>query len=240
MSTIEVSDYTVVAEARGQRVLWFRRFGSYQGEWLLFSRDDEHYFIYKDWYGSCSGCDSFEAEFGWGEKQYRLDDAKIVSFIAAYHPFLKTTHAAALGLAEKGSLLAVLPRNTREWRDIDDDNVGRQLSLIVKGDQGVISAPEILELDNQEIRREAIERFGAERFVTELDPVLIDADGDNFLYRAKDWSISNEPYVFLYVKDPSTERRYVIRVAPGMETVQAARASTFRMTAEQFVLAQET
>lgn len=240
MSTIAVEDYTVVAEARGQRVLWFRRFGSYQGEWLLFARDDEHYFIYKDWYGSCSGCDSLEAEFGWGEKRFALDDAKLVSFVAAYHPFLRMTHSSALRLARSGNILQVLPRNRREWRDIDNDAVGRQLTLIVKDDQGVITAPEILELDNQETRREAIERFGAEQFVAQLDPVVLDAEGDNFLYQAKDWSIGNEPFVFLYVKDPSTERRYVIRVAPDMQTVQAARASTFGMTAKQFVLAQET
>ena len=55
--------YQEAIEAAGVKVLAFESFGSYQGDW--FAKVDGGYV----WgtYGSCTGCDAFEAEFGWGD-----------------------------------------------------------------------------------------------------------------------------------------------------------------------------
>jgi hypothetical protein len=237
------AEYTMVAEARGQRVLWFRRFGSYQGEWLLMSRDDERYYLYKDWYGSCSGCDAIEGTFSWGD--IADDDPRVAEFIEGYKPFLEMTPEGALSVSmREDNLLAVLPRNRREWQDgfegATHEEVGRQLALVVKKEEGKITAREILELDNQELRREALESFGAESFVESISAKLLDAEipEGNFLYHAD--VPGSEPYAFLYVKDPSTERRYILRTDPVHRTVREARAASFGISPERFVLAQET
>lgn len=231
-------DYTMVAEARGQRVLWYRRFGSYQGEWLLMSRDDDLYYIYKDYYGSCSGCDSLEAAFGYSE-EITPESPAVQEFIKGYQPFLEMRTDAALRVAQRdGSLLAVLPRNRREWiDDIPNDEVGRQLALVVKDEEGAITAPEILELDNLEGRRSAMERYGAEKFVSDIGATEIDRDGENALMHVER---EGDPFAFLYVKDSSTNRRYILRVDPAHRKVEDARAASFGIDPARFVLAQET
>ena len=223
----------MVAEARGQRVLWFRRFGSYQGDWLLLSRDDDLYYVYKDSYGSCSGCDAIEAEFGY-DRGLEPGDPKVQKFIAAYQPFLEMRPDAALRVAERDqNLFAVLPRNRREWQDSPThEDVGRQLALIVMADHRVLTGAEILEIDNQETRREQIERLGAEAFVDQIGAVEEDREGDNVLMRIK--REGQPDYAFMYVKDASTARRYVIRTDPAHRTVRAARAASFGLTEEHF------
>lgn len=55
-----MSGYREALEAAGATVEAFNEFGSYQGDWWAKTS--------KGWihgeYGSCSGCDAFEAEFG--------------------------------------------------------------------------------------------------------------------------------------------------------------------------------
>jgi hypothetical protein len=232
------ASYTMVAEARGQCVLWYRQFGAYDGEWLLMSRDDNLFYLYRGSYGSCSGCDALQSEFSY-DRDLTPDMPRVQNFIADYPPFLEMKIEAAQRVVEReGNLLAVLPRNRREWydREFDHETVGRQLALIVKAEAGTISASEILELDNQELRRTTLENFGVERFFEEVLGE-IDRDGEDLLIRIEH---SPEPFVFLYLKDSSSDRRYLLRVAPDHKTVLAARAASFGFTPEQFVLAEET
>lgn len=58
--------YEKALSAAGATVLGFEQFGSYQGEWWSEVQfpNGERYFV-NGCYGSCSGCDAFEAEFGW-------------------------------------------------------------------------------------------------------------------------------------------------------------------------------
>jgi hypothetical protein len=65
--------YQESLEAAGAVVHAFQNFGSYQGEWFAkVTYNDETGWINGN-FGSCSGCDAFEAEFGWG-KGDRCDD----------------------------------------------------------------------------------------------------------------------------------------------------------------------
>lgn len=63
-----LSDYASALAATGVVVLDFEEFGSYQGDWWSEVKfpNGEVYYVNGS-YGSCSGCDSFEAEFGWDD-----------------------------------------------------------------------------------------------------------------------------------------------------------------------------
>ena len=59
------------AAVKGVTVVWCEYFGSYQGNLLakiMVEGETEPRYI-KDYYGSCSGCDSFEAEFSYNNKE---------------------------------------------------------------------------------------------------------------------------------------------------------------------------
>jgi len=58
--------YREALEATGAKVWAFQEFGSYQGEWLALVEYKNIFGWIKGSYGSCSGCDAFEAEFGYG------------------------------------------------------------------------------------------------------------------------------------------------------------------------------
>ena len=60
--------YKMCLEKAGANVLDFKKFGSYQGDWLAFVEYKGEKGIVQGSYGSCSYCDSFEAEFGYGSQ----------------------------------------------------------------------------------------------------------------------------------------------------------------------------
>jgi len=57
--------YYQAMEAAGANVLAFQSFGSYQGDWWAKVEFNDITFFVSGSYGSCSGCDAFEGEFGW-------------------------------------------------------------------------------------------------------------------------------------------------------------------------------
>lgn len=62
--------YEKALTAAGVAVTDFEQFGSYQGDWWARVRfpNGETYFVTGS-YGSCSGCDAFDAEFGWNDDE---------------------------------------------------------------------------------------------------------------------------------------------------------------------------
>lgn len=59
----EYMGYYEALEAAGANVLEFERFGDYQGSWWAKVVYNSNTFWVKGSYGSCSGCDAFQAEF---------------------------------------------------------------------------------------------------------------------------------------------------------------------------------
>ena len=55
--------YKTCLEKAGAKVLDYKEFGSYQGDWLAFVEYKGEKGIVQGAFGSCSGCDSFAAEF---------------------------------------------------------------------------------------------------------------------------------------------------------------------------------
>jgi hypothetical protein len=216
MYMISVSDYTIVAEARGQKVLYYRMFGSYQGEWILFSSNKLNYYIYKGCYGSCSGCDSLQAELGGEYESY--NDESIQNFIKDYEAFLIIPKKLALKFSKKNELSALFPLNIRdEYSDIQMGDVIKQCELIIKADFNVITPYEILELDNMETRRGAIEKIGVDNFAVELNAEILDSNGVNKLATVK--LAGKEDMTFLILQDSSTPRKYFLRVPPEISTI---------------------
>lgn len=66
--------YEKALEAAGARIVAFEYFGSYQGEWWALVEFRRARGWVNGSYGSCSGCDSFEAEFGYGEREANHDN----------------------------------------------------------------------------------------------------------------------------------------------------------------------
>ena len=56
--------YEEALKEAGADVVSFKAFGGWQGDWWahVYWKGDEGYI--HGWYGSCSGCDAFQAEFG--------------------------------------------------------------------------------------------------------------------------------------------------------------------------------
>ena len=65
----------IIPEVNNEKLIYYKQFSSYQGEWLMLTitqdkslynngklpLSSQSFKLYKDWYGSCSGCDSYEA-----------------------------------------------------------------------------------------------------------------------------------------------------------------------------------
>ena len=238
MSQTEVyrgpTGYPMVAGVRGQDVLLFQQFGSYQGEWMMLARTADTFYVYKDSYGSCSGCDSYEAAgFGWRDDGISMDAAR--KFAEDYKPFIEIPRATMRNLVKNGTLGNVLPANIRDtYSDIDLPSFTNDMALATKLSENMdVTADDILKAPNQELKQKALKQFGYERFVAEVQMVEIDRDGENALLKKDD-------IVFAYVKDSSTPRRYLLRVPPTMKRVREAIAWTFNMTEAEYQPLAET
>jgi hypothetical protein len=64
ISVSEYPSYEGALQAAGAEVLAFERFGSYQGDWWAKVRHKDTVGWINGSFGSCSGCDAIEAEFG--------------------------------------------------------------------------------------------------------------------------------------------------------------------------------
>lgn len=66
--------YQKCIELAGAEILKFKYFGSYQGDWWAKVKYEGQIGWVHGSYGSCSGCDAFEAEFGWNDNE---DDKEV-------------------------------------------------------------------------------------------------------------------------------------------------------------------
>ena len=81
--------YMSALEAAGATVLAYKEFGTYQGEWYAYVEYQGQRGWIEGSYGSCTMCDAFEAEFGYGYDD-EIDaadfDARLKSFGESYLP----------------------------------------------------------------------------------------------------------------------------------------------------------
>lgn len=218
----EGSGYSIIAWANGQTLVLYQEFGSYQGEWLMLAKDGRQYAVYKGSYGSCSGCDDYQAV-----EPRTLSQAK--EFAKGYPSFIEIPTSTMRNMVEARTLAKVFPANVRDtYSDISyDDFIGDAQIAVKVAEDIAVTASDILACKNQEIKQTALKRFGYESFVREAAMDTIHQDGENSLLRTGD-------IVFAYVKDSSTPRRYLLRVPPNMRTVHDAIAWTFGMKPSEY------
>lgn len=66
--------YSDALEAAGAIIEAFEEFGSYQGDWWAKVTYNGETGYVNGSYGSCSGCDAFEAEFGWPSEYFKCSE----------------------------------------------------------------------------------------------------------------------------------------------------------------------
>jgi len=115
----------------------------------------------------------------------------------------------------------------------------RDYLLIIKLAEGNLQAREILNCNNQEIRRYLIENYGFEKFVRGVGGRTLHKDGESQLIRISATKLS-EPIVVVKVKDASTDKTYLLRVPPTTKTCKAGIAWTFGLTEEEWNPVKET
>lgn len=243
MSTTETvpqhSRYEIIAYANRQVPIYYEEFGSYQGEWLMLARGDKDFLFYKGSYGSCSGCDSYEAEIS-SSDGVSMEQAR--KFAADYEPFIVIPFDTMESLCKSRELSQVLPGNVREeYSEFPSmDALGAQFMLAACVDRGwPIHIEDIGAARNQELRAKALKLFGYERWLREVGAKVLDRQGDDELVQAGD-------ELFAHVKDSSTERRYLLRVPAvddqrrPMERLRQAIAWTFGLREDQYSPEKET
>jgi hypothetical protein len=55
--------YKECLELAGAKVIGYKEFGSWQGEWIAYVEYKGQRGFVRDYYGSCSGCDAYQSEF---------------------------------------------------------------------------------------------------------------------------------------------------------------------------------
>lgn len=81
--------------AAGANVIAFEHFGDWQGSWVaLVEYKGERGWVQGS-FGSCSHCDSFEAEFGWFDEEEEDYQERLASFGESYLGGLQTTEQVA-------------------------------------------------------------------------------------------------------------------------------------------------
>lgn len=234
MSATEVappSSYSDIAALHDRRLLLYQAFGSYQGEWMMFavSRDGDEYAIYRDWYGSCSGCDDLEGTFHSSEE---VPQVKVTEWADKYRPFALVPAETLKNLVLGDSLLKVFPANVRDSRDIDMGEFAAECALIAKLELDLDLTPaDAFASRNQETRRRIIERVGISQFVQEV--LHTDERGDMLV-------TLGDGGRYLYLNDASTDRRYVLRVPPDVQTVQEGKAWSFGLDTQEYAPLIET
>jgi hypothetical protein len=244
---LDYSDYDVAAVARGHEVIFMDRAGSYQGDYVFVSRNKTHYFVWSGGYGSCSGCDGYEAS-GLHSGMTRKQVAK---FASEDKPFIEIPVATMLELCRNETLSQVFPANTKRdtyGSEIDIKQLVTDVTVRVRCENEMeISLADIFRVRNQEIKTVALRAFGYEKFIIESKAVTVDRDGENSLLRAisplrqvADRDPGEHEVWFVFVKDSTGDKRYLLRVPPRMGSVKEAIAWTFGMQAGQYAPVKET
>jgi hypothetical protein len=111
-----------------------------------------------------------------------------------------------------------------------------------------LTASEVLQQPNAEVRRVMVERLGADRLMAMAKPDVMDRDADQLGHPRRLLRIrfaDDEPLMMVEVANSTPEpdgtlRPYLLRVPPQMTTCRQAVAWTFDMPAGAYSPAQET
>lgn len=225
--------YSIVPWAHGHEVLIYQEYGSYQGEWLSMAKTDSFYSLWRGSYGSCSGCDSWEADISYSDvDEQKLTRRKSLEFswIADERSFIEIPFLTMKNLCTSRKLAEIFPAKFHEhWSDLPPvEDIAADCMLVAKLDQGwELTVDDILKAPNAELRQRGLKLFGFERFRDEAHMEIIHKDGPNCL-------LSKGNIRMLYLKDSSTDRRYLLGVPSTIARVRQGIAWTFGKEEEDY------
>ncbi len=103
----------------------YKEYGAYSGEWLLVSRDEKNYYIYKDFFGSCSVCDAYQGFFGYDGccDLEKISKEKARKFAKEYPPYLIIPRVRMIDLVKNRVILTILPANLRSSCGISSEQL---------------------------------------------------------------------------------------------------------------------
>jgi hypothetical protein len=215
--------YDIVALCRGHEVLYYREFGGYEGEWLMISFCTDEYYIWKGYYGSCSGCDSYEAGLS---SESTVEQA--LAFAKEYLPFIEVPKKTMVNLVKNETVQQILPANIRGDFEGNWDEIVNDLTLIVKMKEKIdISVPDIIKATDAEVKQNALKMYGYEKFVQDAGAQTVHSEGENHLIVVGGMKL-------LSLKDSSTPRRYLLRVPDTIERVKEGIAWTFNLNERDY------
>jgi len=117
---IRVENYgDMFAKVLQMDLIVYREYGSYSGSWIAVLKDEDRIFFYKDYYGSCSGCDWLEAE-----KDYETDEVDAKSAIQ-FVGDVKASYIFPISIAK--SLSEKQIRDMLEQGDLSYDEEGDEV-----------------------------------------------------------------------------------------------------------------
>ena len=128
-------------------------------------------------------------------------------------------------------------KSSKKWNEKQIRERLRDYMLLLKQDQ--LTAQDVLQCRNVEIRSHLLKQFGHERLFRELGGKLIHHKGDAELYRLH-MGKSVEDIQIVKVKDSSTGQFYLLRVPLTVKTCKEAVAWTFGFSGEEYDPVKET
>lgn len=132
------------------------------------------------------------------------------------------------------SLLPYPPRNDANRHAQLRRRILSETQLRLKLSAGApITPQDVIDCDNQTLKHRALVACGYERFVEEVGATTVDVDGEDSLIQLNP-SGTNQPIQFVYVKDATSDKRYLLRVPPTMRRVREAIAWTFGMGEREY------
>lgn len=126
----------VITKGKGLDLIFYKTYGSYQGDWIIVAKNNTEYFIFKGHYGSCSCCDSLESFENYKGDEFWTEE-KIKEFSDYYEPFIVVGKDDFIRLCKAGQLKTIMPANTRlgfeddYYKDISDDCIFRDIEMSV-------------------------------------------------------------------------------------------------------------
>ena len=200
--------------------------GQQEGHWIAFYKFCQHIGVEYDeksqhrlelWGEAAQTC-------GWWWPYHRVcivsDRPEIVCWEAdRERPRLHSENGPALRYRDGWSVWAWRGLRVPEW--------------VIAEPQRITSAAIAAE-SNQELRRAMIERIGWDRYIREAGAREVQTDSTGTLLELPSLGDGDDVARFVRVRDPSTDRQYVLRVLPTVQTAQEAVAWTFGVSAETY------
>ncbi len=234
LSQTEVWDtggsYQVIAWYHGHELIYFQEFGSYQGEWLMVSFDpiSKEYYVWRGSFGSCSGCDAFEAELGWSDNGYNRE--RVADFCDDYDPFLVVPSGTMSNVVQGGPsrIKEIIPANMREPYEYSLDDLIDLIYLSCKLHGGFDVTPQdILNARNVELRQMGLRNYGYEKFIADSEAVVL----DRWRY---DQLLQIGSLRLLRLCDSSTAKVYLLPVPDRIERVKEGLAWSFNLSEDNY------